>query len=46
MKRDRKPKDLAAVPRPPRPAPREGLIDLSNAPSSMEQQAERWSRRT
>jgi hypothetical protein len=32
-----------AVPRPAAPAPaRSGLIDLSKAPSSMEQQASRW----
>jgi hypothetical protein len=33
--------DVAAVPRPIRPS-RPGLIDLSTAPSSMEQMAEKW----
>jgi hypothetical protein len=40
-----KPKDLAKVPRPVAPAPRKSLIDLRNAPSSMEQAAERWAGR-
>jgi hypothetical protein len=38
-------KDLTAVPRPVAPAPRRKLIDLRNAPSSMEQAAERWAGR-
>ena len=42
-KRAKRPTDLKAVPRPPAPAQRPGLIDISKAPSGMEAAAKRWS---